>query len=86
MLATKRGDAATGPLSVTPLARALRAAGVAKQIDAEYDRLLQRLNETTLASTVRWVPVRPWLLGDPPSLFPHFLHSRLKANAAVRPS
>jgi hypothetical protein len=36
------------PLSVTPLARALRAADVAKQIDADYDQLLQAITQAAL--------------------------------------
>ena len=44
------------PLSVTPLARALRVADVAKQIDADYDQLLQRLSEAALALTASWAP------------------------------
>ncbi len=44
----ERGDAATAPLSVTLIAHALRAADVAKQIDAEYGQLLRGITQTDL--------------------------------------
>ena len=42
------GDAATAPLSVTLIAHALRAADVAKQIDAKYVQLLQGKTQAAL--------------------------------------
>lgn len=50
-LRVEKGDAATAPLSVTPLARAQPVAYVANQIDADYAQLLQATTQAALSAT-----------------------------------